>query len=335
MEEEKRNWKRNKDKWERVTKKKAGEQEQGYMWTLECILLLTKTRPFHEGLNLGHECRILPVCLPPIWCSIIHCWGGCSLYCTGQLPLSLPLSLSLSLSPSLSLSLSSHLSQTQSRTHKLLPLPASGFKAQLWRIHCDSTGFRAHWRRGREGEREMAMGGEKGVAWRRRQMNQREEKQQRWQQNQHHCIPSWHNWLYQRRFCKPLTSPLRVTRLHCNTGFERPHVCVCVCVYVCIMHDRVLAGVFSCGMFVVCIHWFILALSSGEICCGNQLGSRWVRLTTHEQERWVVCDNEMCCMLLYHSALQRQAAVTTEAVRLKWCEVLLGQSAHKLREKKK
>ena len=254
---------------------------------------------------------------------------------TSSLSPSLSLSLSLSLSPSLSLSLSSHLSQTQSRTHKLLPLPASGFKAQLWRIHCDSTGFRAHWRRGREGEREMAMGGEKGVAWRRRQMNQREEKQQRWQQNQHHCIPSWHNWLYQRRFCKPLTSPLRVTRLHCNTGFERPHVCVCVCVYVCIMHDRVLAGVFSCGMFVVCIHWFILALSSGEICCGNQLGSRWVRLTTHEQERWVVCDNEMCCMLLYHSALQRQAAVTTEAVRLKWCEVLLGQSAHKLREKKK
>ena len=100
MEEEKRNWKRNKDKWERVKKKKAGEQEQGYMWTLECILLLTKTRPFHEGLNLGHECRILPVCLPPIWCSIIHCWGGCSLYCTGQLPLSLPLSLSLSLPPS-------------------------------------------------------------------------------------------------------------------------------------------------------------------------------------------------------------------------------------------
>ena len=145
---------------------------------------------------------------------------------------SLSPSLSLSLSFSPSLSLSSHLSQTQSRTHKLLPLPASGFKAQLWRIHCDSTGFRAHWRRGREGEREMAMGGEKGVAWRRRQMNQREEKQQRWQQNQHHCIPSWHNWLYQRRFCKPLTSPLRVTRLHCNTGFERPHVCVCVCICV-------------------------------------------------------------------------------------------------------
>ena len=31
MEEEKWNWKRNKDKWERVKKKKAGEQEQGYM----------------------------------------------------------------------------------------------------------------------------------------------------------------------------------------------------------------------------------------------------------------------------------------------------------------
>lgn len=114
----------------------------------------------HEGLNLGHECRFLP----PLWCSIIHCWGGCSLCTVEDNSPS-----SSSLSPSL------YLCVTQTHKHiNFAALSASGFKAQLWRIHCDSTGFRAQRQRERKRGR-WRWGREKRMVWRRRQMNQRGE----------------------------------------------------------------------------------------------------------------------------------------------------------------
>lgn len=138
-------------------------------------------------------------------------------------------------SPSPSLFFTSKHNRTQTQT---LPLAASGFKARLWWIHCDSTGFRAVTgsRRGR-----WQWGSEK-VVWRRRRMNQREENNIRWRWNQHHRVCSWHNWLYHRQFCKLLTPFLwgNSAVMSCRIEWLRVHVCTRLCtdyLYICMRHS--------------------------------------------------------------------------------------------------
>lgn len=203
-------------------KKKAGKQES--VMNIRVYSPADQIQPFHKGWTLGHGCYILPICLSHLWYSIIHHCGGCSLYWAGQL---LAVCLSVCLSPPFSLTHTIRHVQT-------LPLSACGFKAWCWRIYSDSTGFRAQWQR--KGGRWRR--GSKRVVWKRRQMNQRKEKQEQWQWNQHHCVSSWHNWLYQRQFCKPLTSPFWGCLAAHST--ENLHMGVCVCMtalfFVCIKH---------------------------------------------------------------------------------------------------
>lgn len=68
-------------------------------------------------------------------------------------------------------------------------------------------------------------------------------KQHQWRWNQHHCVCSWHNWLYQRQFCTLLTPLLwgNSAVMPCRIEWLHARVCtgLCACYLdICMGHSH-------------------------------------------------------------------------------------------------